>query len=69
VLINALEQRGLVKRAQDPSDRRAKQVSLTAAGRRMLEVVANITDVPPDALENLPAAELARLRKTLEKLM
>ena len=69
VLINALEQRGLVKRAQDPDDRRAKQVSLTAAGRRMLEVVANITDVPPDALENLPAAELARLRKTLEKLM
>ncbi len=69
VLINALEQRGLVKRAQDPNDRRAKQVSLTAAGRRMLDVVENITDVPPDALEGLPAAELERLRKTLEKLI
>jgi DNA-binding MarR family transcriptional regulator len=69
VLINALEQRGLVKRAQHPTDRRAKQVSLTAAGRRMVDVVEKITDRPPDALECLPTEELARLRRTLEKLM
>jgi len=69
VLINALEERGLVKRAQHSTDRRAKQVSLTAAGQRMLDIVEKITDRPPDALECLPTEELERLRKTLEKLM
>jgi DNA-binding MarR family transcriptional regulator len=69
VLINALEERGLVKREAHPTDRRAKQVSLTAAGRRMLAVVASITDQPPSALTGLPQAELAALRRTLEKLV
>ena len=69
VLINALEERGLVKREAHPTDGRAKQVSLTAAGRRMLAVVAGITDQPPQAFAELPAAELAALRRTLEKLV
>jgi DNA-binding MarR family transcriptional regulator len=69
VLINALEARGLVKREAHPTNRRAKQVSLTAAGRRMLAVIANITDQPPPALTGLPREELAALRRTLEKLV
>jgi DNA-binding MarR family transcriptional regulator len=69
VLINALEARGLVKREAHPTNRRAKQVSLTAAGRRMLAVIANITDQPPPALTALPREELAALRRTLEKLV
>ena len=69
VLINSLEARGLVKREAHPTDRRAKQVTLTAAGRRMLAVVAAITDQPPPALAGLPQAELAALRRTLEKLV
>jgi DNA-binding MarR family transcriptional regulator len=69
VLINALEARGLVKREAHPNDRRAKQVSLTVAGRRMLAVIANLTDEPPTALTDLPQEELAALRRTLEKLV
>jgi DNA-binding MarR family transcriptional regulator len=69
VLINGLEARGLVKREAHPTDRRAKQVSLTVAGRRMLNVIANITDEPPTALISLPQDELAALRRTLEKLV
>ena len=69
VLINTLEERGLVKRAPHPSDRRAKHVSLTSAGRRMLGVIEKITDQPPATFERLPEAELARLRRTLEKLL
>ena len=69
VLINALEERGLVKRSPHPTDRRAKQVTLTVAGRRMLRVVEKITDQPPAALEGLPPPELERFRKTLEKLV
>ena len=68
VLINALEARGLVKRTVHPTDRRAKQVSLTAAGRRMIAVVEQIPDPPPAALERLPGDELRRLWRTLEKL-
>jgi DNA-binding MarR family transcriptional regulator len=69
VLIDALEARGLVRREPHPTDRRAKQVSLTAAGRRMVAVVEKISDRPPIALAQLPAEELQRLRKTLEKLV
>ncbi len=69
VLINALESRGLVKRKPHPTDRRTKQVSLTAAGRRMLAMVANVTDRPPSALTDLPKGELAALRRTLGKIV
>lgn len=69
VLINALEARGLVKRSPHPTDRRAKQVSLTGAGRRMLGIVERITDPPPAAFERLSIEELQRLRRTLEKLL
>ena len=69
VLINALEDRGLVTRRPHPTDRRAKHVALTAAGRRVLAIVERIADEPPAALEALPAREAARLRETLEKLV
>lgn len=69
VLINALEARGLVKRAPHPTDRRAKQVSLTGAGRRVVGIVDKVTDRPPAVLERLPAGELDRLLRTLEKLI
>jgi DNA-binding MarR family transcriptional regulator len=67
VLVDALEQRRLVKRAPHPTDRRAKQVSLTAAGRRMVDVVEKIPDPPPAAFERLSDLELRRLRATLER--
>jgi DNA-binding MarR family transcriptional regulator len=69
VLINSLEAHGLVKREVHPTNRRSKRVSLTAAGRRMLAVIAQITDQPPPALTGLPQKELASLRRTLEKLV
>jgi len=69
VTVNALEARGLVKRTPHPTDRRAKQVSLTAAGHRVLAIVENITDEPPAALERLPNAELASFRRTLHKIV
>ena len=67
VLVDALEQRGLVKRMPHPTDRRAKQVSITAAGRRIVDIVEKIGDPPPAAFERLPDVELRRLRATLEK--
>ena len=67
VLVDALEERRLVKRAPHPTDRRAKQVSLTAAGRRMVDVVEKIGDPPPAAFERLTDVELRRLRAALER--
>jgi DNA-binding MarR family transcriptional regulator len=69
VLINALEARGLVRRAAHPTDRRAKQVSLTSAGRRMLAAIEKVTDQPPAALQELSTVESAHLWKTLEKVV
>ncbi len=68
MIVTALEARGLVKRTPDPDDRRAKRVSLTAAGRRMLATVAAITDRPPEAFARLTRAELVALRSMLEKV-
>src|SRR3546814_13088047 len=67
-LVDDLETRGLVKRQPHPADRRAKLVSLTAAGRRQLAVAQKIIDAPPEALMQLPAKPLATLRQVLEKI-
>lgn len=69
VIVDALEARGLVKRAPHPGDRRAKDVSLTAAGRRMLHLVDDLADPPPAALSALPRDELERLWQTLRKIV
>jgi DNA-binding MarR family transcriptional regulator len=36
-IVSALEQRGLIRRAPDPGDRRRQVITLTAAGRRHAE--------------------------------
>src|SRR3546814_15898260 len=59
VLVDDLETRGLVKRQPHPADRRAKLVSLTAAGRRQPAVAPKIIDDPPQSLIKLPAKQLA----------
>lgn len=66
VIINDLEARGLVERRPHPDDRRAKLVSLTAAGRKLVAVVNRIDDRPPPALARLPAPDLAQLRRIVE---
>ena len=68
VTVNDLEARGLVERRPHPSDRRAKLVSLTAAGRRVLSAVRAVTDQAPSTLANLPPGELASLRSILSSL-
>ena len=37
-LIDKLVQQGLVERTEDPADRRAKRLSITAAGQRLLDL-------------------------------
>jgi DNA-binding MarR family transcriptional regulator len=68
VIVDDLEQRGLVQRTPHPHDRRAKLVQLTKAGRSVAARADAILDEPPAALRELPAAELAALARTLDRL-
>lgn len=69
VIVNDLERRGLVRRRPHPDNRRAKLVSLTAEGRRLVAAANGIDDPPPPAFAGLPAAQLAQLRRILESAL
>ncbi|ABM15792.1 MULTISPECIES: MarR family winged helix-turn-helix transcriptional regulator [Mycolicibacterium] len=68
VAVNDLEQRGLVVRTVDPSNRRCKTVSLTEAGRDTLRAIDAVHDPAPDMLAALGDDDLAALRVILDKL-
>jgi DNA-binding MarR family transcriptional regulator len=68
VAVNDLEDRGLVVRETDPTNRRCKVVSLTDPGREMVLKIDAIDDPAPDVLHALDDSELAQLRTILDKL-
>jgi len=68
VAVNDLEDRGLVVRETDPTNRRCKVVSLTDAGREMVHRIDTVDDPAPDVLAGLGDAELNELRAILAKL-
>jgi DNA-binding MarR family transcriptional regulator len=68
VAVNDLEDRGLVVRKTDPTNRRCKVVSLTDAGREMVQVINGIDDPAPDALASLDDRELKALKAIINKL-
>lgn len=68
VAVNDLEDRGLVVRQVDPTNRRCKVVSLTDAGRDTVDAIEAVHDPAPDMLTALPGDDLATLRRLLDKL-
>lgn len=68
VAVNDLESRGLVIRKTDPANRRCKMVSLTDAGRDMVQTIDTTDDPAPDILSELDEAELKKLAAILAKL-
>jgi len=68
LMIDDLEERGLVQRMPHPEDRRAKLVELTAAGRATAARADAILYEPPAALLDAPAEDLAALLRVLERL-
>ncbi len=69
VLVDDLEQRGLVAREVNPADRRSKLVRITTAGRTVARKAQRIQSTPPAVLETLSATELATLERTLRQLV
>jgi len=68
VAVNDLEERGLVVRETDPTNRRSKVVSLTGAGRAMVRKIEAVHDPAPDVLAALDDTDLKELRSILAKL-
>jgi len=68
VAVNYLEDRGLVVRETDPTNRRCKVVSLTDAGRDVIAKIDAVEDPAPDALAALDPAQLKALKKILDQI-
>jgi DNA-binding MarR family transcriptional regulator len=66
-IIDRLEERGLVSRTIDPSDRRVRRLVLTVEGESVRrKVFERALDEAP--IQSLTAAELAQLRDLLAKI-
>jgi DNA-binding MarR family transcriptional regulator len=68
VAVNDLEDRGLVVRKADPTNRRCKLVSLTDEGRKVVASIDGVEDPAPGPLAALGEAELRTLQAVLAKL-
>lgn len=69
-VVDALEDRGLVRRAPDPSDRRATCVALTPEGRRVLRVIDRARRTESERfLADLPLHDRSELDRILRQLV
>ncbi|TPG35623.1 MarR family winged helix-turn-helix transcriptional regulator [Mycolicibacterium hodleri] len=68
VAVNDLEDRGLVVREVNPSNRRCKVISLTEQGRRVVASIERVEDPAPAPLARLSREELRSLEAILAKL-
>jgi DNA-binding MarR family transcriptional regulator len=69
-LIDELERAGLAKRRPHPTDRRAREVAITAKGRRQLERARQLADqVDDEVLRGLTAAERRELLNLLRRAL
>ncbi|PXX60431.1 MarR family transcriptional regulator [Nocardia tenerifensis] len=68
VAVNQLEELGYVVREVDPTNRRKKLVTITAAGRAVLAKALATPDPAPDSVNALPADDLRTLRDILNRI-
>jgi DNA-binding MarR family transcriptional regulator len=68
VIVDRLEELGLVERTTDPEDRRRKLVSLTDSGKVAVRIATEAAAAPPAALGHLSPEEMDQLDGLLAKL-
>jgi DNA-binding MarR family transcriptional regulator len=65
-LLDRLVQHGLLERRQDPRDRRANRLFLTASGRQLVDDLDSLRDaIATDVLQNIPDGAIETSLKTL----
>ncbi|MCW2934061.1 MAG: marR [Actinomycetia bacterium] len=69
LIVDNLEERGLVARRPDPADRRRKLVTLTREGRKAIEKLQRIVRAPPPGFTRLSAAELDTLEDLVRRIV
>jgi DNA-binding MarR family transcriptional regulator len=69
LIVDSLEERGLVERRPDPDDRRRKLVALTPDGKEAAQRILRIKREPPPVFANLSAAELDTLEELMRRLV
>jgi len=68
-LLDNLERRGLIERREDETDRRARGIYLTRAGRDLAVRVAKVgTEIQTRALAKVPAADLEICQSVFDKI-
>ena len=68
LIVDSLEERGLVERRHDPADRRRKIVALTPEGKEAAQRVLRIKREPPPGFDRLSAAELGTLEELVRRI-
>jgi DNA-binding MarR family transcriptional regulator len=68
LIVDGLEERGLVERRPDPADRRRKLVALTPEGKEAAQRVLRIKREPPPGFASLSAADLDTLEELIRRL-
>ncbi|MDQ0377038.1 MarR family winged helix-turn-helix transcriptional regulator [Amycolatopsis thermophila] len=68
IVVDDLEQRGLVSRTVHPDDRRRRLVAVTPAGAEAAAAAGRLLSEPPPFLAALDGDELAELGRLLTKL-
>jgi DNA-binding MarR family transcriptional regulator len=68
LIVDTLEQRGLVERHPDPADRRRKQVELTPAGKEAAERMLAIVREPPPGFAALGPSDLDQLEELVGRI-
>jgi DNA-binding MarR family transcriptional regulator len=68
LILDDLQERGMVTRTAHPSDRRAKIVSVTPSGMDAARRAQRILDHPPVALRELTRTQLATLEEIMAEL-
>jgi DNA-binding MarR family transcriptional regulator len=68
LIVDNLEERGLVARQPDPADRRRKLVTLTPEGSKAIEKLQRIEREPPPGFAQLTAAELDTLENLVRRV-
>ncbi|MFY9488794.1 MAG: MarR family transcriptional regulator [Solirubrobacterales bacterium] len=67
VLVDRLEERGLIERTPDPSDRRVKRIVATKAGSKLQQQVLQRLYQSPPGILTLSDSEQSDLRDLLQK--